>query len=366
MNTQSILNLSVIALLLFNLSACTAEKPEQKAPLRGVRSLVVQSDQVVSERSFSGVSVAATETKLSFRVGGQLESLNVKVGQQVKKGELIATLDDRDLQLNFEESKAAVVNARVQADTAKSNLLRIRNLYENDNVALSEYEQAKNSFASAKADLETREKQLDLQQSQLGYTQIKSPMNGIVTQVPVTRNENVNAGEVVAVLSSNKNIEIEVGIPESYVGAVATGMSVDLIFSSLPNKKYSGVVTEISFTAAEYSTYPVTVKLDKPDAALRPGMPAEASFAFSHSDVKAIRVPASAVGEDQQGNFVFVVKATAEEGVGTIERRAVVVSTLTDKGFIILDGLADGDAVVTAGVSKISPGMNVRFTQARK
>ncbi len=230
MNTSRIFDFSVVALMTFSLLACSAEQPPQQSRLRSVRYLAVKSEKVVSQRSFSGVSVAATETKLSFRVGGQLESLKVKVGQQVGKGEIIASLDDRDLQLNFEETRAAVVNARVQADTARSNLVRIRNLYENDNVALSEYEQAKNSFAAARADLEAREKQLDLQQSQLRYTMIKSPMVGVVTQVPVTKNENVTAGEVVAVLSSNENIEIEIGIPESYIGAVATGMAVNLKF----------------------------------------------------------------------------------------------------------------------------------------
>jgi len=366
MKKKQMMILGTLLLLLSFLGACSSAPEKPQEVLRTVRYQIAETEVVASQRSFSGVSVAATETKISFRVSGLLEQLNIKVGQQIRKGDLIASLDDRDLNLNYEESKAARLNAQVQADNANSNLLRVRELYENDNVALSEYEQAKNSYASAKADLEARQKQLDLQKSQLQYSQIHSPMTGIVTQVPVTKNENVSAGEAIAVLSSNKNVEVEASIPEAYIAAIKTGMAARVTFSSLPNKSYPGVITEVAYAASESSTYPVTVKLDQSDTKLRPGMSSEVHFSFNESDVAAIRVPASAVAEDLSGNFVYLVLPSENNGIGTIERRTVVVSNLTNLGFIVLDGLKEGDVVVTAGVSKISPGMKVRFDSTVK
>jgi len=366
MKKKQMMILGTLLLLLSFLGACSSAPEKPQEVLRTVRYQIAESEVVASQRSFSGVSVAATETKISFRVSGLLEQLNIKVGQQIRKGDLIASLDDRDLNLNYEESKAARLNAQVQADNANSNLLRVRELYENDNVALSEYEQAKNSYASAKADLEARQKQLDLQKSQLQYSQIHSPMTGIVTQVPVTKNENVSAGEAIAVLSSNENVEFEASIPEAYIAAIKTGMAARVTFSSLPNKSYPGVITEVAYAASESSTYPVTVKLDQSDTKLRPGMSSEVHFSFNESDVAAIRVPASAVAEDLSGNFVYLVLPSENNGIGTIERRTVVVSNLTNLGFIVLDGLKEGDVVVTAGVSKISPGMKVRFDSTVK
>ena len=341
-------------------AACSSEAPPQAEVLRPVRYHVVKADSISTNRSFSGVSVAATETKISFRVGGSLEKLMVKVGQKVKQGDLIAALDDWDMQLKFEEAKAAVLNAHVQESTANANLIRVRKLYENNNVALSEYEQAKNTYASARADFEVQTKQLDQHKNQLQYTIIRSPMNGIVTEIPVAKNENINAGEVVAVLSSSEDIEIEVGVPETYIAPIQTGMDAEVIFSSLPTQQYAGVVTEVAYVAAEYSTYPVTIRLKKPASELRPGMPAEATFAFLKAG-KAIFAPSNAIAEDTEGNYVFLVQKSDIDKEGIIKRRAVIVGELTDRGFIVSEGLQEGDAVVTSGVSKISDGMKVRF-----
>lgn len=350
----------LLLLSVFLCGACSSEAPPQPEVLRPVRYHVVKAESINTTRSFSGVSVAATETKLSFRVGGLLEKLMVKVGQKVNRGDLIASLDDWDMQLKYEEGRASVLNAQVQESTANANLIRIRELYENDNVALSEYEQAKNTYASAKADFEVQEKQLDQLKSQLQYTEIKSPMNGIVTEIPVAKNENISAGEMVAVLSSNEDIEIEVGVPETYIATIKTGMNADVMFSSLPSQHYSGAVTEVAYVAAEYSTYPVTIRLKKTASELRPGMPAEATFEFEKTG-KALYAPSNAIAEDTEGTYIFLLQKSDTDKEATIERRTVTIGELTDRGFIVLEGLMEGDAVVTSGVSKISDGMKVRF-----
>lgn len=346
------------------LIACSKEEPPAQEILRPVRYQLVTKGSDQKIRSFSGVSVAATETKLSFRVGGSLQKLQVKAGQMVQRGDLIAALDDRDLQLKYEETKAAVLNSQVQENNAQANLARIRELYENNNVALSEYEQAKNSYASAKADYAARLKQLDLAKSQQQYSQLFSPMTGVVTEVPVAKNENINTGEVIAVISSSKDIEIRVGVPEAYISAIQSGAAVSVQFSSLTEQKYPGVVTEVSYVAADYSTFPVTIRLDQPDARLRPGMAAEVNFTFAGGASDTLKVSSSAVAEDQAGNYVYLLGTTDQDNVAIIERRAVVVGELTQQGFVIRDGLQEGDAVVISGVSKISAGMKVRFDKA--
>ena len=183
---RTFIGLFLLLSLIF-LVACSKEEPPAQEILRPVRYQLVAKGSDQKIRSFSGVSVAATETKLSFRVSGSLQTLQVKAGQMVQRGDLIAALDDRDLQLKYEETKAAVLNSQVQENNAQANLARIRELYENNNVALSEYEQAKNNYASAKADYAARLKQLDLAKSQQQYSQLFSPMTGVVTEVPVAK-----------------------------------------------------------------------------------------------------------------------------------------------------------------------------------
>lgn len=354
----------MVLLLCANYSGCSKESGEPEEVIRPVRYKQVQWSGGKMVRTFSGISKAETETKLSFRVGGVISAVNAEVGQRVKKGDIIASIDTTDMNLQLEEARAAVQNARVQQETAGSNLNRVRELYENNNIALSEYEGAKNQYASAQATYESLQKKFDLQKRQLSYGKLVAPVNGIVAEVPGGKNENVKAGEVVAVLTSGKNIDVEVGIPGALIHLVQPEMSTTVRFTSDPGEEFSGMVRKISHVSSASSTYPVTIRLDTVTEKVRPGMPAEVTFEFKTGD-DSIRllVPGSAVAEDSQGRFVFVVKAGPEQGIAAVHRQPVKVGVLTANGFEILEGLNDGDLIVTAGISKITDGMKVRLSK---
>ena len=351
--------LSVLVLTIPIISSCSQETEEVAEIIRPVRSQEVQLGATNTVRSFPGISVAATEINLSFRIAGTLEKLTVKAGQKVDKGELIASIDDDDIQIQYEEARAALLSAEVQKNNAKANLTRVKELYEKDNVAVSDYENAKNQAAASDAEYKSRTQRLDLQKSQLAYSQLFSPMAGVIADVAVEKNENITPGEVVAVLNSNADIEVEIGIPETYIRQINVGDTVSVTFSSQQNKTFDGAVTEVSFAASESSTYSVRAKLESAES-IRPGMPANISFSFPITGSANLIVPNSAVAEDQTGNYVFVVVATAEKGIATVQRRPVETQKVTNAGFIIEQGLKEGELVVISGVSKITDGMKVR------
>jgi hypothetical protein len=111
------------------------------------------------------------------------------------------------------------------------------------------------------------------------------------------------------------------------------------------------------------TTFPVTVRLDDAAPDVRPGMAATVSFLFESKDQRErFLVPSIAVGEDRGGRFVYVVEPLPEEpGFGTAIRRAVTIGELTKDGIEIFEGLADGDLVVTAGLSRIIEGQKVKI-----
>ena len=357
--SNSLFFLFILCILFF--SGCSGEVEQKEEIIRPVRYQQIKKSSIKKTRSFSGVSVAATEMKLSFRISGTLEAVKVKVGQKVKKAVLIASIDNTDIRIQYEEAKVAMLNAEVQKDNAKANLVRVRELYENNNVPLSEYENAKNQYAAARAEHESRIKKLDLQKSQLSYSKLFSPMPGIVAQVPVEKNENVNAGQVIALLTSDKDMEVEVGIPEAYISRIKAGDAVFIAFSSLREQSFSGTVTEVSYIASGASTYPVRVRLEKLTKDIRPGMPANVNFTFSSENEGRLIAPINAVAEDQQGNYVFIVTEGSEKGSATVKKSQVRVGKLTNEGFIVLDGLKQGELVVISGISKITDGMKVKF-----
>jgi multidrug efflux pump subunit AcrA (membrane-fusion protein) len=121
-------------------------------------------------------------------------------------------------------------------------------------------------------------------------------------------------------------------------------------------------VTEVGVSATPSgATFPVMVRLNEETEDVRPGMAAEVSFRFGTRDGRErIYVPAASVQEDRGGRYAFVV-APAEPGFGVTHRRSVVVGELTPDGLEIREGLADGDLLVTAGVTKIQDGMRVKL-----
>ncbi len=350
------------ALFAFLIFSCKGEQKDKKEIIRPVRYQQVFLSGGQQFRTFSGISKAGTEARLSFRVSGNVQSVHVKVGDQITKGKLIASIDDSDAKLQQEKVLVSLERSRIQKETAKSTLDRVRGLYENNNVSLSEYEAAKANYASGNSAYNADKRNADLQNRALSYYQLYSPMDGIITVVTIEKNENVQAGQVIAIMNAGNDIEVTVGMPGSFISRVTSGVTVNIRFASIPDKVFDGKISEISYTiSSQSSTYPVTIQVTHPTRDIRPGMPADVTFNFmSQSKEKNLMVPANAVGEDPQGNFVFIV-SPKDNGFAVVHKIRVAVGQLTREGFEILNGLQDGDLVVTAGIANLSDGMSVRL-----
>jgi len=339
-------------------------EPQVVEPIRPVKYAEVRPASAVQSQRFAGTAKAGIEAKLSFRTGGLIESISVKVGDQVKAGQRIATLDSRDAVLAHQRAKAALENARVQKANAQSMLIRVRQLYEANNVSLAEYEQAKNGFASATSSYESAQKSLDLQERQLRYNEIYAPVAGIVTAIHNEVNEVIQAGAPLVELSAGEDIEMEVGVPEGYIAQIQTGEPVHVRFSALPGLDFAAQVREIAYALDASSTYPVIVQLDAPSPAIRPGMAGEVEFRFGVGEPSEdpLVVPVKAVGEDANGQYVFVIDEV-DKGLGTVHRRPIRVGKLLADGFVVEEGLADRELVATAGLRSLLNGMQVRLLQ---
>jgi RND family efflux transporter MFP subunit len=359
-STARLVVIVVLGILL--LSSCGGDPEEPEELIRPVRYQEVYRSSGLQTRTFSGTSRASTEVDLGFRVSGVVESIPVNVGDRVQEGQLIASVEDSDAVLTRDQAAAAFERSRIQRDLARSNLDRVKGLYENNNVALSEYEAAKGNHASANAAYNADKRSLDLQTRQLSYFKLYSPIDGIIAWKGIEENESVQAGQPVVVINAGDEIEVSVGVPEAFIARVRSGDSVSVTFSSLSGQVFNGVVSEVSYAISrESSTYPVTVSLILPTRDIRPGMPADVSFDFvSDREFEGVLAPANAIGEDAQGNFAFTVRETGE-GLAEVERRTVTVGRLTRDGFEVLSGLEDGQLVVTAGLSKLRDGMKVRL-----
>lgn len=357
------------ALAAFVIAGCGGE--DKKVPeevIRPVRYINVSLTKDGRDRSFSGIAKAGTESRLSFRVPGIVEKINVNVGDIVKKGQVIAALDPADYQLKVQEAEAGLARARAEARNASANYARIRALYENRNASRNDLDASRAAADSSKAAVRLIEKQLELAGRQLDYTRIKAPSNCSVAAVPVEINENVAAGQAVVVVNCGDQLEVRLAVPGVLIARVRHGESVNVKFDAVPDKWFHAEITEVgvSSTALE-TTFPVTVRMTEADERIRPGMAAEVVFRLERTlKEPRIVVPPVAVGEDRIGRFVYVVEKGETEGLGIIKRQSVTVGQIDRNGLEITDGLKDGDIVVTAGISRIEDGRTVKLYREKR
>ncbi len=360
------------------LSACSDEKPEvEEVVARPVRYVVLESEKSQFSRVFSGTAQSSKESALSFKVAGTIEEIAVKVGDPVQQGMILANLDEVDLQVDF---KAALANlkteeadvkaAETNVNTTRSNYNRIEKLYETDNVSLSEFEQARGDFETALAQQQasisqvtTAQSKLQAARNQLEYATLKAPFEGVVNSISVEENEEMSPGEAVLTISRIDNLEVVVNLSDLFISRVEKGMKTTVTFPTLVDATFTGEITEIPFATIDSPTYPVTISVDTKDSRLRPGMTAEILFAFDAVEkMDNLYLPVDAVGEDSQGRFVFLLEQ-GPKNAGIARKRHVVVGALSERGFLVKEGVSNGDLIATSGLQLLLDGMNVVLLQ---
>jgi len=347
--------------VLVAVTGCT-EEIEEPEVIRPVRYLRVESSDAVRQRTYSGVARAGQESRLSFQVSGQVLEVPVNVGDQVKKGDTIARIDPADFSLQLQNAQAAAAQSKAQERNAKATYERTRALYENQNASRQDLDADRTAYDSARAALASANQQIRLRQRQLGYTHLQAPEAGTIATVDIEVNEYVQAGERVATLLAGEQIEVSVPVPSSVIRNIERGDDVEVHFDVLEgDQALPGKVTEVGVSSVSgATTFPVTVRLTEGERLVRAGMAADVTFLFaSEGSGPRFALPLSAVGEDREGRFVFKLKDVANN-LGRVERSPVEVGEILSSGIEVLSGVAPGDLVVTAGVSRIYDGLQVR------
>ncbi|MCH9697593.1 MAG: efflux RND transporter periplasmic adaptor subunit [Gammaproteobacteria bacterium] len=362
---------SVLLIVSLLLTACSDDTDVTETPLRSVRTMIIHSAANGDQRTFSGIAKSTQEAQLSFKVSGTLDRLPVEVGDQLKPGQLIASLDSSQFQLEVQQSQATLAQARATLRNAQANYDRVKRLYENNNASRNDLDTARSAAESAQAQVKASEKAVQITRLKLSYTRLNANKTCQVADVPVSNNENVSSGQSIVMVTCGDDLEIELSVAETYIAWMKRGMHAQVSFSVLPGQHFDGVVTEVGVAStAGGSTFPVTVQLSERSAQmrngqLRSGLAAEVTFEFSadsaaHSD--RILVPPVAVGEDSAGRYVYVLEATPDSKQGVVRRREVSVGQLNADGLEVVSGLHRGEHLITAGVTVIYDGLQVLVT----
>ena len=265
------------------------------------------------------------QATLSRRIQGTIEKVLVREGTQVKKGQTLIELDNRDLQAELERAVAEVENA-------KAHLARVKNLYGQDAVSRQEMENASRTFKVWEAN---RRAVL----AQLSYTVIKAPFDGVITERKVEAGELASSGQVLLKIEDPNRLRREAMVAESDLKAIALGHQILVIIDALPGESLIGTVSRI-LPAGDPQTHTFTVKVDLPPTpGLRTGM--FGRLQLNKGVSRTIVLPLSAIIERGELTSVFVVDPDR-----VARLRWVRLGRRFDQQTEILSGLNEGERVL--------------------
>ena len=360
MNFKNLLVTTIVTgAIVLSIGGCSEEKKEQQ--LRPVRTMTLKAANAISSHTFSGIARSDVAARLSFNVSGRLKSVNVKPGQYVKKGALIAEVDDAYFKLKVAEVRASLKQTASELEHAKARYERVQKLYVNRSSSLSDLDSARTAYDSAKANRRAMRTRLEQAQLELSYTKLHAPIAGSVSEIHVRKGENITAATNIATISSTKNIEVPISVPGAMIDSIKVGQLTKVTFEALKDKSFNARITEVSHTSSmRTTTFPVTVRVIKPSKKIHPGMAASVTFDIGkESKVKSFVIPVHALMEDDDDYYIYTVESI-EQGVGIIRRHNVSRGSLTGQGIILTDGVKEGMRVLTAGMSRVHKGQKVR------
>lgn len=332
-----------------------------KAPeIRPVRTVVVEPKPIDDDRQAVGDIKPRQETDIGFRISGKLVSRVVEVGTRVKKGDLLARLDEQDYQNRLRSAEADVTSAAAVLSEAQGAEARLRQLLSSGTTTRANYDAALKNLRSAEAKLESANAALALAKDQVKYADLAADFDGIITAVGAEPGQVINVGQMVVRLALPTEKDAVFNIAEAAFRGRPAGDRPEVVVTLLSNPAVTaeGVVREISPVADPATrTFQVKVTLKDPPEQLRFGSSVVGRLKTTTAPV--VVLPAAALFDKGGQPAVWVFQpATA-----TVVLKTVTVARFETDRVVINEGLEKGQIVVTAGVNRLREGQKVRLAE---
>ena len=349
--------------ILVALTACK-EKTEIIEVVRSIKTITVSEQPADKIFKFSGQVAAVDSSGLSFQVGGQVESVEVDIGDRVKKGQVLAVLDPEPYQLEVDATQAELVKARENVTKTKAEYERQKRIFEQGAGAERYVEVTEYQYKAALSAVNFQVAKLDLARRNLRKTKLPSPYDGVIAWRSVEPNEEVLAGKKILEINATGEMEVELAIPETTVDHIHIDDPATITFPTLPGESEKGRISFIGGAAVKANAFPVKVVLIDPNEKVKPGMTAEASLTIKNENLKpGYLVPMQAVlpSPEPDRGYAFVY----DPQTSTVKKTPVRSHGTDNKKVIVGEGLAAGDIIAVAGVSFLADGMEVKLLEGK-
>ncbi len=366
-------SLALIALLPFWLAltlllACSEKKsdlPLKTPPVPVTVATVSQKTVPVMVKAIGNVEASAS-VSVKARAGGELKRVHFQEGQEVKKGDLLLTIDPRPYEAVLKEAQAKLARDRALHKKAQDDAQRYGRLIKDELISREQYDQVMANAQALAATVQADEAAVEHARLQVGYCFIHSPVSGRTGSILIHQGNLIKADDEknpIVVIHQIEPIYVSFALPEKYFPEVKAAMQkgplpVSVVVAKDEAHRDTGTLTFVD-NQVDATTGTVRLKGTFKNAAKRlwPGQFVEASLELA-SQPHALVIPARALQTGQGEQFVFVVKPDQ-----TVEYRAVKVERLIDGEAVVQEGLAVGEQVVTDGQLRLVPGARVEIKQ---
>jgi HlyD family secretion protein len=253
-------------------------------------------------------SITATGTvqpvdtvSVGSQVSGVIKNIYADFNDVVKKGQLIATIDPSIILAQTEQSKANLASAKSNLEYQRSTYERQNKLFKLGVISQADYQIAQNGFNSAKATVDNAQAQLKITSKNLFYTNIYSPIDGMVLNRNVSEGQTIassfNAPTLFIIAKDLTKMQVRAAVDEADIGDVKSGQNVSFTVDAFPDEVFKGVVKEVLLhakVASNVVTYTTLINVDNTNLKLKPGMTASINI-YTKEDAKALLIPSKSL-----------------------------------------------------------------------
>jgi RND family efflux transporter MFP subunit len=337
-----------------------AEAPPAPTILNPVEVATIAPQELRSLIRITGTIRPDRETRLSAKVAGTIETINVNDGETVAEGDVLIEFDTDELRDRLEDQQASLANARIQLETAQATLERTQTLVARNVATQATLDTAQAQVSQAQASVTTLDAQVRAAERSLDYATVRAPFAGVVSTREVSEGESVSIGSPLLTIVDLSNVEVEVMVPTLAIASVQPGQPATITVNGITGRTFAAEVERISPTAPSGAhSIPVYLTLENGDGALRGGMFATGTIEVE-TRANAIALPPAAVRTDPEGQYVLKVVG------GELVRQPVTVGATWNEGALVevTEGISVGDTVVIAPLPSLEAGVPVSIEGA--
>jgi len=338
------------------LTGCGKEEPAAAPAPRPVRIVAVEKSEAGAPISLTGRIEAEDKVNLAFRISGRLLENDLRLGDQLKSGQVVARLESQNEMNALRSAQAAVAAAEAQLVQATNHFERQDTLLKQGWTTRANHDQALKAMQSAQAQVDSAEAQLKTSEDLVSFTVLEADAPGVVTAVGPRAGAVVQAGQMIATLARKDGRDAVFDVPAQVLRQAPANAIVSVHLTNDPKVIAEGRVREVAPQADPVTrTFEVRVGLIDPPAAMLLG--ATVNGEMQTEADRVFDIPASALTRFNDQPGVWVV----DPNTLTVSQRNVEVARFDPGTVAVSGGLSPGEIVVTAGVQALHDGQKIRL-----